>query len=142
MDESLLIALQAELQGLNENNKVGKILNCLALLRKSAPEGSWFGFYVDDGSLLRLSYFQGTPACEEIAYGKGVVGVCYKTGEEQIVDDVQKFPGYICCDASAASEYCLKVGNAVFDVDYPLGKKTREDALILKKAGILLGSIL
>ena len=142
MDESILLALQGELESIDGSNKTGKILNCLSLLRQNMPEGAWVGFYVDNGKHLALSYFQGTPACEVIAYGKGVVGVCYETEKEQIVDDVHAFSGYICCDETAASEYCTKVGNAVFDIDYPKGKLVREDVSVLRQAALLLGRFL
>ena len=142
MDESILSALKSELDGIDENSLTGKILNCLSLLRQNMPDGAWVGFYLDTGNHLSLSYFQGTPACEIIAYGKGVVGTCFQTGNEQIIDDVHAFSGYICCDETAASEYCARVGKAVFDVDYPKGKLVRDDVAILRQAALLLGQYL
>ena len=98
--------------------------NALSLLRQILGEGSWVGFYVPRDGALLLDYFQGTPACERIAYGKGVVGACYEKKETIAVKDVSAFPGYICCDAAAKSEICVPVYQekevvAILDVDLP-----------------------
>ena len=98
--------------------------NALSLLKSSLPENSWVGLYLYDGHRLILGPFQGTPACEVIQLGKGVVGTCFQKGETIFVKDVSAFPGYICCDAAAASEICVpirKQGNiiAILDIDRP-----------------------
>ncbi len=104
------------------------LYNLLSILKCAVPAGAWVGLYLFDKEtgLLLLGPFQGTPACEKIAPGKGVVGTCFSKNETIVVDDVSKFPGYICCDAAAASEICVplqKEGAAIgaLDIDYPAG---------------------
>lgn len=120
---SLLAALKAYPQ--NDGLAEPHLWNALSLLKQSLPEKAWIGFYRYEEKLgcLVLGPFQGTPACEKIALGKGVVGACYQKKGTVYVPDVSKFPGYICCDASAASELCLYLeeADAVLDIDYPLG---------------------
>jgi putative methionine-R-sulfoxide reductase with GAF domain len=142
IDESVLKAIEAQKEGLNESNRIGRILNALSMLKSQMPEKAWVGFYADDGVSLKLSYFQGTPACEDIPYSRGVVGAAYREKGEIIVDDVTEFPGYICCDEAAASEYCLYVDDLVFDVDYPKGFPIREDAKTLFEAGRIIASMM
>ena len=98
--------------------------NALSVIKGSLPENSWVGIYYDNGRQLILDAFQGTPACESIAYGKGVVGQCFSTGQAIAVEDVTAFPGYICCDEAAKSELCVPIfkGNkiqAILDIDRP-----------------------
>lgn len=98
--------------------------NALSFLKSHLPENSWVGLYVDDGFRLILDAFQGTMACERIAYGKGVVGTCFQKGETIHVSDVSTFPGYICCDAAAKSEICIPLKRhghiiAILDIDRP-----------------------
>ena len=139
-------SLKALLEG--DINPLGKILNGLAFIRMELGEGSWVGLYLYDpeSDVLRLGPFQGTPACEEIAPGRGVVGVCYKTKKTMYVPDVSVFPGYICCDASAKSEYVCPLYQdgslvGVFDVDSPEldGLKGKED--YLKECAELLSAL-
>lgn len=98
--------------------------NALSMIKGSLPENSWVGIYCDNGHQLILDAFQGTPACEAIAYGKGVVGQCFSAGQAIAVEDVTAFPGYICCDAAAKSELCLPIIKdgkikAILDIDRP-----------------------
>ena len=87
---------------------VSTLNNVLALVHQSMSN-LWTGFYfVDDPSKeepgLFLGFFQGAPACDLIAYGKGVCGTALKTGEPQIVADVDLFPGHIACSSASKSE--------------------------------------
>lgn len=98
--------------------------NALSLLRQTLGEGSWVGFYLPRKRGLILGAFQGTPACETIAYGKGVVGASYERKATVTVSDVTTFPGYICCDSAAKSEICVPVFRgeeviAILDIDLP-----------------------
>ena len=142
MDESILVSLRALNEGLCDSNRVGRVLNALSLLKSQMPEKAWLGFYVDDGTMLRLSFFQGTPACEEIPYSRGVVGAAHRSKGDIIVDDVNAFPGYICCDEAASSEYCLYINGMVFDVDYPKSTPIRPDADVLREAGKIIASLI
>jgi len=120
--ESVLLALE----GMDRNPKLkhAHLGNALSLLHQCLGEKSWVGLYLDEGDELILGSFQGTPACEEIAYGKGVVGECFIKNETMVVPDVTKHPNYICCDSSAKSEICvpMKRGDqpfAILDIDLP-----------------------
>lgn len=88
------------------------------------PDLNWVGFYLWDGKVLRLGPFAGRPACTQIPLGKGVCGTAAQTGETQVVDDVDQFPGHIVCDAASRSEIVvpLFLGSqliGVMDVDSP-----------------------
>lgn len=120
--QSVLLSVQAmddkpELQ-------LPHLYNALSLLHVTLGEGSWVGLYCSTGSELLLGPFQGTPACERIAFGKGVVGTCFSHDETIAVPDVHQFPGYICCDEAAASEICVPMKKedkliAILDIDLP-----------------------
>ena len=103
---------------------LGRLCNALSLLHVTLGEKSWVGLYLlHDGKLI-LGPFQGTPACEVIAFGKGVVGCCYEKKEVIAIEDVTKIENYICCDATAKSEICapiVKDGSTVgvLDIDLP-----------------------
>jgi L-methionine (R)-S-oxide reductase len=85
----------------------------------------WTGFYrvVEPGKLMRVGPYQGTLACLEIAFGKGVCGTAAALHRTIIVDDVDLFPGHITCDTRSRSEIVVPVFNrtgdliAVLDVD-------------------------
>ena len=56
-----------------------------------------------EGALL-LGPFQGTVACYEIPYGKGVCGAAWKESRTLVVPDVEEFPGHIACSSLSRSE--------------------------------------
>ena len=56
-----------------------------------------------EGALL-LGPFQGTVACYEIPYGKGVCGAAWKERRTLVVPDVEEFPGHIACSSLSRSE--------------------------------------
>lgn len=81
-----------------------------------------------------LGPFQGKPACTRIALGKGVCGTAAATGQIQLVEDVNLFPGHIVCDPSSRSEIVIPIvkGNrliGVLDIDSPYKARfDRQDA--------------
>lgn len=84
----------------------------------------WTGFYrVTAPGLLKIGPYQGGHGCLTIPFDKGVCGAAARTGEVQIVDDVDAFPGHIACASSTRSELVLPVRNGageligVFDID-------------------------
>lgn len=83
----------------------------------------WTGFYRVMGNDLLLGPFQGPPACERIAYGKGVCGSAWLQDRTLVVPDVALFPGHIACSALSRSEIVVPVRNgrgqvvAVLDID-------------------------
>lgn len=99
----------------------------------------WTGFYrVTGPELLRIGPYQGGHGCLVIPFSRGVCGAAARTGEAQIVADVEAFPGHIACSSSTRSELVLPVttgtgrllGVLDIDSDRP-GAFTEEDAQAL-----------
>ncbi|PUB18478.1 GAF domain-containing protein [Yoonia sediminilitoris] len=84
----------------------------------------WTGFYrVVGPELLKIGPYQGGHGCLVIPFSRGVCGAAARTGQVQLVADVDAFPGHIACASSTRSELVLPVwGNdgtliGVFDID-------------------------
>ncbi len=84
----------------------------------------WTGFYrVTGPNMLKIGPYQGGHGCLVIPFEKGVCGAAARSGEVQLVDDVDAFPGHIACASSTRSELVIPVRNAagqllgVFDID-------------------------
>ena len=84
----------------------------------------WTGFYrVVAPHLLKIGPYQGGHGCLVIPFDKGVCGACARSGEVQLVPDVEAFPGHIACASTTRSELVLPVKDgygkliAVFDID-------------------------
>src|SRR5690606_393331 len=74
------------------------------------------------GEELVLGPFCGKPACIRIPLGQGVCGTAAQSGESQLVEDVNAFPGHIACDTASRSELVIPVMRdgtviAVIDLD-------------------------
>jgi GAF domain-containing protein len=123
--------LQALIHG--EHNQIANLSNAAALLNQFLDRINWVGFYLmDQDSELVLGPFQGLPACIRIPLGRGVCGTASLKKETIRVQDVNKFPGHIACDAASQSEIVIpliKDGNllGVLDIDSP--EKDRFDEL-------------
>jgi GAF domain-containing protein len=84
----------------------------------------WTGFYrVTGPGLMKIGPYQGGHGCLVIPFTRGVCGAAARTGEAQLVPDVDAFPGHIACATSTRSELVLPVWNrkrellGVFDID-------------------------
>lgn len=84
----------------------------------------WTGFYrVTGPGMLKIGPYQGGHGCLQIPFSRGVCGAAARTGEVQLVADVDAFPGHIACASSTRSELVLPVWNGkgrllgVFDID-------------------------
>ena len=84
----------------------------------------WTGFYrVTGPEVLKIGPYQGGHGCLFIPFSKGVCGAAARTGEVQLVADVDAFDGHIACASSTRSELVLPVWDgagallAVFDID-------------------------
>ncbi|MAQ82020.1 MAG: diguanylate cyclase [Maritimibacter sp.] len=84
----------------------------------------WTGFYrVTGPEMLKIGPYQGGHGCLVIPFARGVCGAAARTGETQLVPDVDAFPGHIACASSTRSEIVLPVRNgdgdliAVLDID-------------------------
>ncbi len=84
----------------------------------------WTGFYrVTQPETLRIGPYQGGHGCLFIPFSRGVCGAAARTGEVQLVDDVEAFSDHIACSSSTRSEIVLPVRDAsgtligVLDID-------------------------
>ena len=106
-----------------EPDGVARMAGVVAVLHGMMPHYFWTGFYRVVGGELVIGPYQGTPGCARIAWGRGVCGSAWRSGETQVVADVHAFPGHIACDARSESEIVVPVRDrsgavvAVLDVD-------------------------
>jgi GAF domain-containing protein len=117
--ESLLIQIK-NLIG-NEKELVSILSNTTAVLKETFGF-FWIGFYLVRGEVLKLGPFQGSLACMEIPFGKGVCGSSWKNKETILVSNVDDFPGHIACSSLSKSEIVVPIfkGNnvvAFLDID-------------------------
>ena len=84
----------------------------------------WTGFYrVTQPEILRIGPYQGGHGCLVIPFSRGVCGAAARTGQVQLVEDVNAFEGHIACASSTRSEIVLPVRGAdgaligVLDID-------------------------
>lgn len=84
----------------------------------------WTGFYrVTAPELLTVGPYQGGHGCLSIPFSQGVCGAAARTGQVQLVPDVDAFDGHIACSSTTRSELVLPVRDAsgdligVFDID-------------------------
>lgn len=127
----LLTLADALLEG--EDDEISAMANLSALIWQCLPDINWAGFYrVKNGELV-LSPFQGKPACNRIAFGKGVCGSAWAQKQSIVVPDVHAFPGHIACDSASRSEivipYFSSEGDVlgVLDIDSPLPARFDEN---------------
>ncbi|PSL21292.1 GAF domain-containing protein [Shimia abyssi] len=96
----------------------------------------WTGFYrVTEPQTLKIGPYQGGHGCLVIPFARGVCGAAARTGEVQLVPDVEAFEGHIACASSTRSELVLPVFDGggqllgVFDIDSDLpGAFSQTDA--------------
>jgi GAF domain-containing protein len=84
----------------------------------------WTGFYrVTEPGLLKIGPYQGGHGCLVIPFDRGVCGAAARTGDTQLVPDVEAFPGHIACSSTTRSELVIPVRDAsgavigVLDID-------------------------
>lgn len=109
----------------DEPDVIANLANTSALLNQYLPEINWVGFYLWKETELVLGPFQGLPACIRIQPNKGVCGTAYIKEETLRVDNVEKFPGHIVCDAKSKSEIVIPLKSddfvyGVLDIDSPI----------------------
>lgn len=126
-----------------ETDEVALMATVACEVHHADPRFDWTGFYrVTEPGLLKIGPYQGGHGCLVIPFGRGVCGAAARTGEIQLVPDVDAFPGHIACSSSTRSEIVLPVRNAageiigVLDIDSDRPDAfTEEDARALE--GIL-----
>lgn len=107
-----------------EDDVVALMATVACEVHHSDDRFDWTGFYrVVAPELLKIGPYQGGHGCLVIPFSRGVCGAAARTGEVQLVPDVEAFPGHIACAASTRSEIVLPVWDrdgaliGVFDID-------------------------
>ncbi len=123
-----------------ETDEVALMATVVCELHHSDDRFDWTGFYrVVGPELLKIGPYQGGHGCLVIPFARGVCGAAARTGETQLVDDVDAFSDHIACAASTRSEIVLPVWNkagdllGVLDIDSDqLAAFTKDDAAALR----------
>ncbi|MDF1854584.1 GAF domain-containing protein [Pseudooceanicola sp.] len=107
-----------------ETDKVALMATLACELHHADDRFDWTGFYrVVAPELLKIGPYQGGHGCLVIPFSRGVCGTAARTGQVQLVADVDEFPGHIACASSTRSEIVLPVFDAagtviaVLDID-------------------------
>ncbi|MCI5098503.1 MAG: GAF domain-containing protein [Rhodobacteraceae bacterium] len=107
-----------------ETDEVALMATVVCELHHSDDRFDWTGFYrVTGPEMLKIGPYQGGHGCLQIPFSRGVCGAAARTGEVQLVPDVDTFPGHIACASSTRSELVLPVWNGagrllgVLDID-------------------------
>ena len=124
-----------------EDDPVALMATVTCEVHHSDDRFDWTGFYrVTGPEMLKIGPYQGGHGCLQIPFSRGVCGAAARTGEVQLVPDVDAFPGHIACASSTRSELVLPVHDGagrllgVFDIDSDLPDAfTEEDATALSK---------
>src|SRR6056297_2635887 len=132
--DSLAQAIASLTEG--ETDEIALMATVVCELHHADDRFDWTGFYrVTEPGLLKIGPYQGGHGCLVIPFDRGVCGACARTGEVQLVDDVDAFPGHIACASSTRSEIVLPVRDgtgtliAVLDIDSDQpGAFTQQDA--------------
>ncbi|WP_147126384.1 GAF domain-containing protein [Shimia ponticola] len=119
-----------------ESDPVALMATVACEVHHSDDRFDWTGFYrVVAPEMMKIGPYQGGHGCLTIPFARGVCGAAARTGEVQLVDDVDAFVDHIACSSTTRSELVIPVRNAtgtllgVFDIDSDqLGAFTREDA--------------
>ncbi len=122
MDDGLEARIASLTEG--ETDPIALMATVVCEVHHSDTRFDWTGFYrVVAPELLKIGPYQGGHGCLVIPFDKGVCGAAARTGDVQLVPDVNAFPGHIACASSTQSELVLPVRNsagdiiAVFDID-------------------------
>lgn len=107
-----------------EDDIVALMATVVCELHHADDRFDWTGFYrVIGPEMLKIGPYQGGHGCLVIPFSRGVCGAAARTGEVQLVDDVEAFDGHIACSSSTRSEIVLPVRDGtgtligVLDID-------------------------
>ena len=107
-----------------EDDPVALMATVACEVHHSDDRFDWTGFYrVTAPELLKIGPYQGGHGCLVIPFSRGVCGAAARTGQVQLVPDVEAFEGHIACASSTRSELVLPVFGGqgqllgVFDID-------------------------
>jgi len=132
--DSLANSVRALCRG--ETDAVALMATVACEVHHAHPLADWTGFYrVTGPEVLKIGPYQGGHGCLVIPFSRGVCGAAARSGQVQLVPDVNAFPGHIACAASTRSELVLPVWNGqgrllgVLDLDSDTKAAfTQEDA--------------
>lgn len=120
--EALAARILALTEG--ETDAVALMATVACEVHHADARSDWTGFYrVVAPGLLKIGPYQGGHGCLVIPFSRGVCGAAARTGQPQVVADVEAFADHIACSSSTRSELVLPVVNgdgtllAVFDMD-------------------------
>ena len=120
--ENLKQTLLALTEG--ETDTVALMATVVGELHHADDRFDWTGFYrVVAPELMKIGPYQGGHGCLVIPFSRGVCGAAARTGQVQLVDDVDAVSDHIACSSSTRSELVLPVwGGAdqllgVLDID-------------------------
>ena len=138
-DDDLAARIAALTDG--EDDLVALMATVACELHHSDPRCEWTGFYrVTAPELLKIGPYQGGHGCLTIPFARGVCGAAARTGQTQLVADVDAFPDHIACASSTRSEIVVPVRDAagtliaVLDIDSDRPDAfTQEDAAALER---------
>ena len=122
LDEALP-QIRAVLDGETDAVALQSTLACL--LWETLVQTNWCGFYRRVGpATLAVGPYQGRMGCLRIDFARGVCGAAARTGDVQLVPDVEAFAGHIGCDARSRSELVVPLiaggeVRGVLDLDSP-----------------------
>lgn len=119
---ALTASIAALIEG--ETDEVALMATVACEVHHADDRFDWTGFYrVTEPGLLKIGPYQGGHGCLVIPFSRGVCGAAARTGQVQLVPDVDAFPGHIACASSTRSELVLPVFGkggrliGVFDID-------------------------
>lgn len=138
-------ALTARIRALTEGETdVVALMATLACeIHHSDDRFDWTGFYrVTAPEILKIGPYQGGHGCLVIPFARGVCGAAARTGQVQLVADVDAFPGHIACAASTRSELVLPVRNGAGQVIGVLDIDSDQPDAFTQADAILLAEIL
>ncbi len=120
--KTLAQTLQSLTEG--EDDSVALMATVACEVHHSDDRFDWTGFYrVTAPEMLKIGPYQGGHGCLQIPFSRGVCGAAARTGQVQLVPDVEAFADHIACASSTRSELVLPVRDsngdliAVFDID-------------------------
>lgn len=93
-----------------ESDVVALMATVVCELHHADDRFDWTGFYrVTGPEMLKIGPYQGGHGCLQIPFSRGVCGAAARSGEVQLVDDVEAFTDHIACASSTRSEIVLPV---------------------------------
>lgn len=107
-----------------ETDEVALMATLACEIHHADDRFDWTGFYrVTAPETLKIGPYQGGHGCLVIPFSRGVCGAAARTGQTQLVPDVDAFPGHIACASATRSELVIPVFAAqdrligVLDID-------------------------